>query len=97
MDDDPNVPYTNAISVGTKYTLDQIYVGSIQYTKASILPLASQTTLFSFANSTTLSATGGSFSSASLTFKVKPSSLFGYAFEASMLLFWFWFLVLKGI
>lgn len=84
MDDDPNVPTDNYISVGTRFTLDQIYIGSLKFTKSAVqLPSSPATGVHSFINQTSISTTGSTFAPANLIVKIPPSSLFGYNFEAS--------------
>ncbi|CAF0786583.1 unnamed protein product [Brachionus calyciflorus] len=87
LDDDPNVPSSNLISVGTKFTTDQIYIGSITYTKsATVLPTLAvdASKLYTFKNSTPLTANAGDFGLANYLVKIPPSSLNGYVFETTL-------------
>ena len=85
MDDDPNVPTTNHITIGTRFTSDKIFVGSIIYTKSNALPESpsSAAQIHSFAPSTNLVTSGGVFSSTNLIVKIPPNSLYGYNLDAS--------------
>ncbi|RNA15674.1 hypothetical protein BpHYR1_008571 [Brachionus plicatilis] len=85
LDDHPEVPSENYVSVGTKFTTDQIYIGSIKFTKSDILPMAAAAGVHSFSNLTSITASGSTFSPANLIVKIPPSSLFGYNLEASLI------------
>lgn len=82
----PELPDSNYIAVGVKYTSNQIYIGQLLFNKGVLLPTTSQTLGSVHAykkNTSTISTKGGSFSAANYVIKIPPKSLSGLKFETS--------------